>query len=285
MTMYFPQKFNRKLAIELGNLIISAYQQYQAFERPGEWQLPDRYTLIREFKYSLSSINPLDIENKLIEFLHKFPLPKREKPPDIPIGFIARSKDQLFIIFRGTRTPTEWINNLNADLTPFSINKCGNVHEGFFNLYMDIRDEVLDAVTSLPDRPKVYIAGHSLGATFASFAAYDIEITTGHRIHSLYTFGSPRLGDNEFVRSFNNRLSERSFRVANSSDIVTEVPFPTEFAGFLGEYFSHVETPIVFTIQDNDIEKNHDMGTYMSALSDTKDNPVKALFRNLLHRL
>ncbi len=282
--MYFPPKFNRKLAIQLGNLILSAYQQYQAYECPGEWRLPAGYTLIREIAYSLSSINPLNLENKLFEYLHQLPLPKREKPPDIPIGFIAGRRDQVFIIFRGTRTPSEWINNLNADLTPYPIKDCGNVHKGFFNLYKDIRDEVLEAVGCLPDRAKVTIAGHSLGATFASFAAYDIETTLRHKIHSLYTFGSPRLGDDEFVRSFNNKLSERSFRVVNSSDIVTEVPFPTEFAGFLGEYFSHVETPILFTIQHKDIEKNHIIETYISALADVEDNPLKAFIENLLQR-
>jgi len=282
--MYFPQKFDRKLAIELGNLILSAYEQYRAFECPGEWKLPGGYTLIKEFNYSASRINPLDVENKLTEYLHKFSPAKKEKPPEIPIGFLARSGDKLFVIFRGTRTPTEWVNNMNAKLIPFSINNTGNVHEGFFNLYMDIRDDVLGPLASVHDKPKIYVAGHSLGATFASFAAYDIEITTGRKVHSLYTFGSPRLGDDEFVNAFNKKLSERAFRIANSSDIITEVPFPTEFAGFLGEYFSHVETPVLFTVQNKDIEKNHIMETYIAALEDAQVNPLKAFFRNLFHR-
>jgi triacylglycerol lipase len=277
--MYFPPQFNRKIAIELGNLIENAYGQYRAFDGQGEWQYPYGYILIKEIKYSTSFVNPFDKDNKLTGYFQKLPFPKGEKPSEIPIGFVLQHKKDIFIIFRGTQTSTEWVNNLNTRFTPFSINNAGYVHGGFFNLYLNIRKEVLDVVPSLPQGAQLYVAGHSLGAIFASLTAYDIEISTGRQIHSLYTFGSPRLGDNDFVNSFNNKLAKRSFRIANSSDIVTEVPFPVAYAGF-GGYFNHVETPVIFTIQNKDIEKNHNINTYIAALSETKENLVKALIRN-----
>ena len=69
---------------------------------------------------------------------------------------------------------------------------------------------------------------------------------------------------------FNRRYAEKSFRIINTSDMVGLIPPPAPLAGGVGGYFSHVDTPIDFTIQDNDPVKNHDMKTYLSALKDSK---------------
>ena len=51
---------------------------------------------------------------------------------------------------------------------------------------------------------------------------------------NLYTFASPRVGDNEFADKFNQFASGenkkiKAFRFANSEDIVPKVPFPVWF--------------------------------------------------------
>jgi hypothetical protein len=46
------------------------------------------------------------------------------------------------------------------------------------------------------------------------------------------------------------------------------MPLPVPFLGFIGGYFTHVETPVEFTVQREDIEKNHEIGTYLSALEE-----------------
>ncbi|MBN2092180.1 hypothetical protein JW964_21350, partial [candidate division KSB1 bacterium] len=38
-------------------------------------------------------------------------------------------------------------------------------------------------------------------------------------------------------------------------------------AGLVGGYFSHIDTPVDFTSQNNDLEKNHNMKTYLIALN------------------
>jgi triacylglycerol lipase len=119
-------------------------------------------------------------------------------------------------------------------------------------------------------RTKLYVAGHSLGAALTVCAVPDIEASTRCRVEALYTFGSPRVGDDAFVQAFNGAFASRSFRISNTSDIVTSIPLPAPIAGIVGGYFSHVDTPIDMTIQKNDLERNHSMRTYLAALNETR---------------
>jgi triacylglycerol lipase len=63
----------------------------------------------------------------------------------------------------------------------------------------------------------VYVTGHSLGAAMATIAASRIQ----DRVTALVTFGSPRVGNTEFVKS----LTVEHYRVQNNCDDVTKVPF------------------------------------------------------------
>lgn len=49
--MYFPKGFDTELSIELAELIIQAYAQFEAFENEQRWKLPDKYSLKAEFSY------------------------------------------------------------------------------------------------------------------------------------------------------------------------------------------------------------------------------------------
>jgi triacylglycerol lipase len=142
------------------------------------------------------------------------------------------------------------------------------VHEGFLASYLNIRAQITEAIGANLSSRNIHIAGHSLGAAFAVFAACDIELSMKRRVSSLYTYGSPRVGDDLFVQAFNGAFARKTFRIANSSDLVTELPFPVPFAGVFGGYFSHVDTPVLCTVQNNDIEENHAMATYVAVLRD-----------------
>lgn len=155
--------------------------------------------------------------------------------------------------------------------------KNGLLHEGFQEVYLSIRNDIIKKIESIKKSKKIYITGHSLGATLATLACIDIEYTLKKKITALYTFASPRVGDNDFVKAFNNSFSKKTYRIANCSDIVTEIPFPAMIMNVFGGYFSHVDSPIVFTIQENDIEKNHDISTYINALKEEQRNIVRKI--------
>ena len=65
-------------------------------------------------------------------------------------------------------------------------------------------------------------------------------------------------------------FADQSFRLVNTSDIVVTVPPPIQIPGVVKGYFSHVETPVDFTKQTKDIENNHAMETYLSALGEAR---------------
>jgi hypothetical protein len=123
------------------------------------------------------------------------------------------------LVFRGTeRDPRD----VASDLETLSTRIAGTdvcIHEGF--------KEGLEAVWPTVARElerlacPVFYAGHSLGAALATLAA-------SHRPpKAVYTFGSPRVGNEAFVATLR---SVAVYRVVDGTDIVTTLP--PEIAGF-----------------------------------------------------
>ena len=264
--MYFPPGFNVERAIELAELVIQAYAQFDAFLKDVPWKPTGGYTLVRVLTYVPTSKATI-ARGQFLSFESRgFHLSGDRERRGVPMGFVAERNRDLFIIFRGTLTAGEWIRNFNIDLVPYLLPGYGQVHRGFLQTYMLFQDAIMESVESRGSRRAVLVGGHSLGGALSTLAVPDLarKLTGGAPL--FYSFGSPRVGDNGFVQSFNRHLRGRSFRVVNTSDIVGSIPFPAPIVGVLGGYFSHVDTPVDFTVQHDDLEKNHDMQTYLSAL-------------------
>jgi triacylglycerol lipase len=134
----------------------------------------------------------------------------------------ATYNDEYFVLaFRGTEVKS-W-SDIKADLNVDSVTakfSYGKVHKGFEKevdkLWTDIRDYVLK---QCKDR-KLIITGHSLGASMATIVAARLK-TTGWNVNGLYTYGSPRVGNESFKKS----LDIPHYRFVNNSDDVTKMPF------------------------------------------------------------
>ncbi len=262
--MYFPKGFKLGDSLELAALVESAYDQFSAFEDDMPWKLPQGYELIRELKYAYETRNPWDKGSVKLDKRVKTGL-LRKNTFEIPVGFVARRGHAAFVVFRGTKTAKEWINNFNTKFRECFVPGFGNVHEGFLGTYLTLRESLAEGLRSLNAR-HYFVAGHSLGAAFGTFALLDMAVNLKKNVKALYTFGSPRMGDNSFVERFNEEFGVRSFRVVNTSDIVPSIPLPIPLAGFVGGYFSHVDTPVDFNLQADDVEQNHAMSSYKAAL-------------------
>ncbi len=195
---------------------------------------------------------------------------RKEKALNIPLGFIAQRLNRTFLVFRGTITPTEWIRNFGIGLSPYLLPSHGKVHDGFLQSYRLVRQKIMNTMSLLDRKTQLFVAGHSLGAALATLSAPDIEANSKVKVQSIYLFGSPRVGDATFAKAYNRQFAKRSFRVVNTSDIVTSLPLPVPIAGLVGGYFSHVDTPVDMTIQKDDLEENHQMKTYLLALTEEK---------------
>jgi predicted lipase len=277
--MYFPKNFDRGRAIELGELVQQAYAQLKDFQEDTPWNLKGNYSLVSELKYMGTQMSSMKSVNQFDKELKEIAKSKLQRVKGLPIGFIAENAGGVFLIFRGTMTTSEWLRDLNIRLTSYPRFDSCKVHEGFLQAYNVFRTKIIDSLGPLDTRKSLFVAGHSLGSALATLAVPDLAASTGFRSPVIYTFASPRVGDKSFAESYDRQYGKRSFRIANTSDLVVSIPLPVPFLGFIGGYFTHVETPIDFTTQEEDLEKNHIMETYLTALR--KDRGRQGFLRNL----
>lgn len=237
---------------------------------------------------------------------------------DEPIfGFIAHSQtepNKFFVVFRGTREAAEWFNNFRPVPKPFLLNgslgNLGEVRNGFNLIYSSepnreskystIKQTIANFIESkqINNDSQIFVTGHSLGAGLATLAALHLhKLAEKKNINpsiQLYTFASPRVGDEDFARHFN---AIESYRVINSEDLIQSIPLPTTevvdeetfngmnalkqarfvaFKTFLNaitngqseKHYQHIGASVTFTKQTGKIAGNHNLtNTYREALN------------------
>lgn len=117
------------------------------------------------------------------------------------------------------------------------------VHNGFWKAYATIRREILAEVDAALDGDhysRVLVTGHSLGGALAMLASADIAVNClKHRPQpprlSCVTFGSPRVGNHVWARTFDDLVPD-AYRVVTDGDIVASVP---------RLFFSHCGTAVI----------------------------------------
>jgi triacylglycerol lipase len=271
--VYVPRGFDHRRALQLADLVGQAYAQLAAFKANRTWTVEGGYTLISELRCGVDSAESKPPRSSARASRTQFDRELRElvrsraqRERGLPLGFIAGRGSEVFVVFRGTMTNAEWLRDLKVRLVPYPPAKPGKVHDGFAATYELVRRTVIESLEKLPGGRRLYVTGHSLGAALATLALPEISSLTPCKSPFAYTFGSPRVGDRVFAQEFNRMMGGRSFRIANTSDLVVSMPLPAPFLGFLGGYFTHVDTPVDFTVQEESNEKNHDLGTYRAAL-------------------
>jgi pimeloyl-ACP methyl ester carboxylesterase len=124
----------------------------------------------------------------------------------------------VIVAFRGTeQDPTDIATDLRAWLKPWD--KGGRVHEGFRDAFRAIWPQIESWLKE--HSGALNFTGHSLGAALATLAA---GMSPASR---LITFGSPRVGDTDFVETLRG---VEIARYVDCCDIVCQVP--PEHVGF-----------------------------------------------------
>jgi pimeloyl-ACP methyl ester carboxylesterase len=160
-----------------------------------------------------------------------------EDQPTDTQAFVAVKNDSLVVSFRGTKGIRDLLTDISIRKVAFQVgrepsNSAGKVHRGFLAALDSIWDQVLAAVNELgPARP-VFVTGHSLGAALAQLAAIRLA-ANGQTVAAVYLYGSPRVGDADFVTAYNKLLEKKTYLHINHTDIVATIP-----PGWLG--FHHV---------------------------------------------
>ena len=142
-------------------------------------------------------------------------------------AFCIATDTDIVIVCRGTR-PTNFADiaqDLKTILVPSPVGE-GLVHWGFKDAVGKIWEDVLSWLSRTGHRDQTLtITGHSLGAAMATILALRLCKEIGHlpKPRYLFTFGSPRVGDDRFVRDLSNTGLE-AYRFVNNADIVTRIP-------------------------------------------------------------
>ncbi|ALJ68774.1 MULTISPECIES: DUF2974 domain-containing protein [unclassified Synechocystis] len=205
---------------------------------------------------------------------------------EIPVylGFILSSPRRNLIVFRGTQTTMEWVNNLRAQQIPFTERRSGQyfgkIHQGFIENYLRIVSPIPREIAQQLD-PAVpcYVTGHSLGASLAVLAALDLAVNLPNLRSQiqLYSYACPRVGDVTFAQ-LHSRQVPNSYRIVNLADVIPLLPPTTG----LGTYV-HVGQSWSFLSQGGDILPNHVVDTYQGAVDrevetdQSRDYPIAAV--------
>lgn len=138
-------------------------------------------------------------------------------------AFLLSNAELIILSFRGTqmRCVHDWMTDLKIARIP----GCGgHLHRGFSEALDLIWDEVVAQVIRCRSQGQaLFLTGHSLGAGLATIAAARFQASR-QTVNSLYTFGSPRVGDQKFVNCFTQNLGNRTFRFVNHNDLITRMP-------------------------------------------------------------
>lgn len=140
----------------------------------------------------------------------------------------------IVVAFRGTSSIRNFITDAEAwrAHTPL-----GEIHRGFWEAWLGIANALYRMLQPYSFKP-VILCGHSLGGSLAMIAARVLRQNMVN-VHSVYTFGAPRVGDLEFQTGYNSMLMPKSpfdnlgdatFTLIHDCDLVPRIP--SYIAGF-----------------------------------------------------
>lgn len=141
-------------------------------------------------------------------------------PTDGAYAAIKRIDGIDYVMFRGSTTFLDWIEDFDHFALPFPDTILGEVHSGFRSGVLFVKDKI-DALVG----DHVVVVGHSLGAGHADlYAGY--RIAAKRPVDAVIMFGEPRAGGMKLA-SILMGVPIRSYRNgdAKGHDLVTDVPF------------------------------------------------------------
>lgn len=132
-------------------------------------------------------------------------------------AYLLANKDLITVVFRGTEPsqPSDIIADLKTWKNKSDV--AGRVHSGFYDEIEKLWPKIEEFVAKHEGK-ECTITGHSLGAAMATICAARLQDKFENMC--LYTYGSPRVGNKEFISS----LKFKHCRWVNNNDTVTRVP-------------------------------------------------------------
>ncbi|MCP2226683.1 lipase [Pseudomonas sp. FSL W5-0299] len=137
-------------------------------------------------------------------------------------AFITHHDEVILISVRGTKELVDFVRDTDAEQVPFE-EGVGKTHQGFYKAYKAMSKFVQVYLDQFHTGQKIIICGHSLGGAIATLLAEALRRSPNAYDILLYTYGSPRAGDADFV---NGAVGLAHHRMVNSNDPIPSVPAP-----------------------------------------------------------
>jgi predicted lipase len=144
-------------------------------------------------------------------------------------GFTALSNDTLYIVWRGSSSPKDFLKDAQVKKVNF-IEPGEKVHNGFYTAFSSVKEDLYSSINFILSKKldkikSVVICGHSLGAALTVISSYMICKDFPQIAHLVknVTVGCPRVGNSTFKDNY-NRLVPKSIRIVNDKDLVTRIP-------------------------------------------------------------
>lgn len=151
---------------------------------------------------------------------------------------IVEKNKSIYICFRGSTTLKDWETNLDKSLiTNYFKNDIYSIHNGYYTRYISISNEIHNYLRK-KEFDELYVCGHSLGGALASICCFDLVINNviKNKKISCITFGSPRIGDINFTKIYNNNKI-KTYRIVLSGDPVPKLPLDGNYIHLTSSYY------------------------------------------------
>lgn len=141
-------------------------------------------------------------------------------------GFLTHNDKVLIVSIRGTQEFKDFLTDANALQVPIKeYTYKAYAHKGFHSAYAAIRPFIESYLDRFHTDQKIIVVGHSLGGAIATLTAEWIRQQTKYTLVDnkkviLYTYGSPRVGDLNFVA--NAQITH--YRMVSENDPIPSVP-------------------------------------------------------------
>lgn len=160
---------------------------------------------------------------------------------------IFYNNTSIDICFKGTTNIVNVYSNMQILLKSYNNIK---VHNGFLNQYLIIKNKLFDNIDNIIKNNnigEISLSGHSSGGAIANIASIDFCKKYNDIQIKCVTFGSPKVGNENFVDEYNKYVKD-SYRIVNKNDIIEHLPLPI--------IYKHIHEPIY--LEENKRFKKHD---------------------------
>jgi ribosomal protein L37AE/L43A len=196
-------------------------------------------------------------------------------------GFVAYDSDanEIVVSFSGTDpfSIQNWIDDLDFIKTSYpycSSTKC-QVHEGFYKAYLSVDSQVKSLVNNYASShptASLAITGHSLGAAMAAHCAAEL-VNKGYKIKTAYTYGMPRVGDENFEKWYVS-VVPGTFRVVHRKDPVPHVPYENWGFHHMAYEVFYLEDPEKYKVCNFEGEDKSCSDQYLADVDVGKSLPI-----------